>query len=125
MVIYIGVQVLIPAFISGLGDGLAEPVGVKFGRNCFGKDCTYKTHGCCTKYDYVRSIPGSSMVLLSGYLGVSFAWGDYTPWQFVIAMIIVPPVGCIVEAKAPHTLDNPFIGVIVGIVATSILYIPW
>ncbi len=119
--------ILIPAFICGFGDGLAEPVGVKFGRNgCgTGKDCTYKTHGCCTKYDYVRSVPGSSMVLLSGYLGVGFAFNGYTRWQFIIAMIIVPPLGCIVEAKAPHSMDNPFIALIVGVVATAILYIPY
>eukprot|EP01084_Bolivina_argentea_P086107 155646_1 len=119
-----GVFVLIPALVSGLGDGLAEPVGVKFGRNgCgTGKDCTYKTHGCCTKYDYVRSVPGSSMVLLSGYIGVALCYNQYTMWQFIIAMLIVPPVGCITEAKAPHTMDNPFIALIVGSVATVILY---
>ena len=116
-------MVLIPAFIGGLGDGLAEPVGVKFGKNCFGKDCTYKVRGCCTPYDYVRSVPGSSMVLISGYLGVAFTWNDYTTLQFIIAMIIIQPLGCIVEEKAPHTLDNPFIALIIGVVATAILYI--
>ena len=116
-----GVMVLIPAFISGLGDGLAEPVGVNFGRTgCgTGRDCTYRTHGCCTKHDYVRSVPGSSMVLLSGYLGVGLAYSQYTTWQFVIAMVFIPPLGCVVEAKAPHTLDNP------SIACTAILYIPW
>eukprot|EP01083_Nonionella_stella_P146358 460203_1 len=121
-----GLQILIPTIIGGFGDGLAEPVGVKFGSNCCGKDNRYKAHGCCTKYDYTRSVAGSSMVLLSGYLGVAvvYSMARYTMWQFVIAMVIVPPIGCIVEAKAPHTLDNPFIAAIVGIVATSILYIP-
>eukprot|EP00485_Elphidium_margaritaceum_P002584 CAMPEP_0202694946 /NCGR_PEP_ID=MMETSP1385-20130828/8670_1 /ASSEMBLY_ACC=CAM_ASM_000861 /TAXON_ID=933848 /ORGANISM="Elphidium margaritaceum" /LENGTH=387 /DNA_ID=CAMNT_0049350887 /DNA_START=75 /DNA_END=1238 /DNA_ORIENTATION=- len=119
-----GVQVLIPTFISGIGDGLAEPVGVKFGKNCCGRDCRYKTHGCCSKYDYVRSVPGSLMVLLSGYLGVLVAQSQYSTWQFVIAMIFIPPLGTVVEAKAPHTLDNPFIAIIVGVAATSILYIP-
>eukprot|EP01083_Nonionella_stella_P262660 892960_1 len=119
-----GLQILIPTIIGGLGDGLAEPVGVKFGKDCCGIDNRYTTHGCCTKYDYTRSVAGSSMVLLSGYVGVALAYPAYTMWQFVIAMVIVPPIGCIVEAKAPHTLDNPFIAAITGIVATSILYIP-
>ena len=65
------------------------------------------------------------MVLLSGYLGVALAYNDFTTVQFIIAMIFIPPLGAIVEAKAPHTLDNPFIAAIVGIAATAILYIPW
>merc|ERR1712129_684183 len=118
---------LIPVFVGGLGDGLAEPVGVNFGKNgCrTGRDCTFRTHGCCTKHDYTRSVPGSAMVLLSGFVGVAAALNDFTTWQFIAAMIIIPPLGTIVEAKAPHTLDNPFIVLFVGAASFGILQIPY
>lgn len=120
------IQIIIPAVISGLGDGLAEPIGVLFGKNgCYtGIDCTYKVFGCCTRNQYTRSIPGSFMVLLSGYLGCVLAKTGYTDYQFLFAMILIPPIGCIVEAKSPHTLDQPLISLVVGIVAIAISYIP-
>eukprot|EP00483_Globobulimina_turgida_P012111 UN12133 len=112
------IMVLVPQIVLGLGDGLAEPVGVKWGRNH-----QYRTTACCSKHKYVRSYPGSAMVLLSGYLGVGVAYSAYTLNQFIIAMAVVPIIGTVVEAKAPHTLDNPCITLFVGIAATLPLYI--
>ena len=98
--------ILIPQIVNGIGDGLAEPIGVKFGRNH-----QYKTKAWCSKNLYVRSYQGSAMVLLSGFLAliyVMIAYNEYTLGQFIIALVFVPIIGTIVEAKAPHTLDNPF-----------------
>ena len=52
---------IIPTIINGFGDGLAEPVGRRWGGNY-----QYIVYGCCTEYKYVRSYPGSLMVWLSG-----------------------------------------------------------
>ena len=114
---------LIVVFVGGLGDGLAEPVGVNFGKNgCgTGKDCTFRTRGCCSKNDYTRSLPGSSMVFLSGVIGVACAHEEFTRWQLLAAFLIIPMLGTIVEAKAPHTLDNPFIVFFVGGASVGIL----
>merc|ERR1712083_975073 len=96
--------VLIPTIIGGFGDGLAEPVGRKWGANY-----QYKTHGCCTEYDYVRSYPGSFTVWIVGVIAVAICFDAFTTIQFVIAIVVIPILETVVEAKAPHTLDNPFI----------------
>ncbi len=45
--------------VNVVGDGLAEPVGVYFGKH------RYKTRGCFNKTQYERSFEGSSCVVLS------------------------------------------------------------
>ena len=111
--------ILVPTIIGGFGDGLAEPVGRKWGANY-----QYRTHGCCTEYDYVRSYPGSLMVWISGIVAVGFNFAEFSTIQFVIAMVIIPIVGTVTEAKAPHTMDNPFIVLFVGITVMLIAAIP-
>jgi len=111
--------ILVPTIIGGFGDGLAEPVGRKWGGNY-----QYKTHGCCTQYDYVRSYPGSAMVWLSGIVAVAFNFEEFTTIQFVIGMVVIPLMGTVVEAKAPHTLDNPFIVLFVGATVMAVAAIP-
>ena len=118
-VIALETVVLIPTIIGGFGDGLAEPVGRKWGANY-----QYKTHGCCTQYDYVRSYPGSFMVWLSGIIAVGFNFEEFTTIQFIIGMLVIPVMGTVVEAKAPHTLDNPFIVLFVGITVMAVAAIP-
>jgi dolichol kinase len=50
--------VLIPVLVHGIGDGLAEPVGVRFGRH------KYATRSLFSKRRYTRSIEGSACVLI-------------------------------------------------------------
>ena len=111
--------ILVPTIITGFGDGLAEPVGRKWGGNY-----QYETHGCCTEYNYVRSYPGSFMVWLSGFLAVGMHYSEFTTMQFVIGMIVIPIVGIVTEAKAPHTMDNPFIVLFVGFTVMAVAAIP-
>ena len=110
---------LISTVINGFGDGLAEVVGRKWGANY-----QYKTHGCCTEYDYVRSYPGSFMVWRSGIVGVAINFGTFTTIQFVIAMVVIPVIGTVTEAKAPHTMDNPFITLFCGLSVLIIASLP-
>ena len=102
----------IPMFITAFGDGLAEPVGVKFGRH------KYEVMSLFTEKVYTRSLEGSSMVTLSTiatfvifrYL---FSWN-----QFFILIMVMPFLMTLTEAKAPHTWDNPFL----YLVASKVIY---
>ena len=55
-----GNLVFIIVFITGIGDGLAEPVGITWGKH------KYSTQGCFSPRKYTRSWEGSACVFLSG-----------------------------------------------------------
>ena len=54
----------IPTFVVGFGDGLAEPVGVRFGRH------KYQTTALFTDRVYTRSLEGSACVLIASIVAV-------------------------------------------------------
>ena len=58
--------VLIFVFVTGIGDGLAEPVGVYFGKR--GNTHQYKVRSCTSTKKYIRSYEGSTCVWLSGHI---------------------------------------------------------
>ena len=49
----------IPVMTTGIGDGLAEPVGIAWGKH------KYKTRGLCSPKLYTRSYEGSFTVYIS------------------------------------------------------------
>ncbi len=57
--------VLIPILINIIGDGLAEPVGIRFGKH------EYKTRALFTNKTYVRTFEGSACVLITGFVAVA------------------------------------------------------
>lgn len=94
--------IYIPLLILIFGDGLAEPVGIRFGRH------KYTTYAFFSRRKYVRSLEGSACVLLASVIVVLmhrqfFLW----PMQFVVALIAVPVIMTLVEAFSPHTWDTP------------------
>jgi phytol kinase len=91
----------IPIFTHGIGDGLAEPVGVRFGRH------RYTTWALFTRKRYVRSLEGSACVLLVGILTVAIFRGGFSPAQFWVALLTTPLLMTIAEAVSPHTWDTP------------------
>ncbi len=93
--------VLIPILIYGIGDGLAEPVGVRFGRH------KYRSYALFTHKSYVRTLEGSAVVLLSGLAVVAAFHSFFTSLQFIVAMAVIPPLLTLVEAYSPHTWDSP------------------
>ncbi|GIT17101.1 MAG: hypothetical protein CM1200mP38_7580 [Dehalococcoidia bacterium] len=95
--------VLIPILINVIGDGLAEPVGVRFGTH------EYKTKALFTNKEYVRTLEGSACVLITGFIVVAMHFDYFTTIQFVLAMLIVPIVMTLTEAYSPHTWDTPFL----------------
>ena len=142
---------LIVVLINGLGDGLAEPVGVKFGGyEPFGKSLKYKTRGYWLetekvnnnldskcgpgswfnfriklKHDYfTRSYPGSFMVWLVSFISILALNNPFTTDQLVIAAIFVPPLMTLTEAFSPRTWDSPFLFLVGSLLLTIIIELP-
>jgi len=95
--------IYITVLVAGIGDGLAEPVGVRFGRH------PYRTRALFTDRLYTRSLEGSACVLASGFLAVLLLRGQLDGPQFVLALAIIPLAMTLAEAWSPHTWDGPFL----------------
>ena len=95
--------VLIPILINVVGDGLAEPVGVRFGTH------EYRTRALFISKEYVRTLEGSACVLITGFIVVAMHFEYFTTTQFILSMLLVPMVMTLTEAYSPHTWDTPFL----------------
>jgi phytol kinase len=95
--------VLIPILINIVGDGLAEPVGIRFGTH------EYKTKALFTSKEYVRTLEGSACVLITGFIVVAMHFEYFTTTQFILSMLLVPIIMTLTEAYSPHTWDTPFL----------------
>ncbi len=93
----------VPILINGIGDGLAEPVGVKFGRH------PYQTRALFTRKKYVRTIEGSACIFLTSIAVLVYFHDLFTPAQLVASLFILPPAMTLAEAFSPHTWDTPFL----------------
>ncbi|MBM3250578.1 MAG: hypothetical protein FJZ09_07080 [Candidatus Omnitrophica bacterium] len=96
----------IPILIGTFGDGLAEPVGVRFGK------CRYMTCAIFTKRKYIRTLEGSLTVFISSILITAFFYPFFNAAQFIALIITLPITMTLVEAFAPHTWDNPLMSLI-------------
>lgn len=95
--------ITIPIFIYGIGDGLAEPVGVRFGRH------KYRVPALFTKKQYYRTLEGSACVFLTSLIVMLFYYPYFTHPQFVAGLVLVPVLMTLAEALSPHTWDSPLI----------------
>ena len=95
--------VVIPILINAIGDGLAEPIGVRFGKN------EYTTKALFTNKEYVRTLEGSACVLITGFIVVAMHFDYFSTTQFILSMLIVPLAMTLTEAYSPHTWDTPFL----------------
>jgi len=95
--------ILIPILVNGIGDGLAEPVGVRFGR------LKYKTYALFSKIKYERTVEGSACVFFTSVIVIIFFQSGFTSSEFICALIVFPIVMTLAEAFAPHTWDSPFL----------------
>ena len=93
--------VVIPILIYGIGDGLAEPVGVRFGRH------KYQTFALFSRRTYIRTLEGSAMVFITGLVVVAAFYNYFSTLQFIVAMAVIPLLLTLVEAFSPHTWDSP------------------
>jgi len=99
--------VFIPILINALADGLAEPVGIRFGKN------KYKTRACLSTVEYERSYEGSFCVFIVSFIIIMF----YLPYlhtnQYIFCLLTIPILTTLTEAYSPHTWDSPLITLIV------------
>ena len=102
--------VTIIALVNTVGDGLAEPIGIYFGKH------RYKTRGCFNNTAYERSYEGSSCVFMSSIIFTSIFWYAFqTRVQFWLSIVSLPVIMAFTEALSPHTIDACFIHIIGGI----------
>jgi dolichol kinase len=105
---------LIPILINGVGDGLAEPVGVRWGRH------HYRVRALNGGRVYTRSLEGSACVLVVGVLTILLFHGSLTAPQFWLALAVVPLAMTLAEAFSPHTWDTPFLFLTGGVLLLAI-----
>jgi len=98
-------------FITGIGDGLAEPVGIAFGKH------KYWTSALGSNRKYQRSLEGSCCLFLGSlYFTTMFWYAFENQYQFWITMVVLPPLMTYAEAVSPHTMDTPFLMGLGGLV---------
>jgi dolichol kinase len=107
----------LPALINGIGDGLAEPVGIRFGKH------SYSTRALFSKKRYKRTIEGSACVFITSAMVVLLLSSNFNHCQFISAFIFVPVIMTLAEAFAPHTWDSPVLYAVAGILVFLILQI--
>ena len=91
-------------WVTGVGDGLAEPVGIWLGTH------KYRARSCMEKTYYQRSYEGSACVFLvtvACVVGLYASFHNF--WQFFAALMTMPTAMALAEALAPHTMDPPFL----------------
>ena len=107
-----GRLVFIPILINGLGDGLAEPVGVRFGKH------KYRTSSCLSNRVYTRSYEGSLCVFVVSLITVACYYNHLNLNQYIFCLLTIPITSTFVEAVAPHTWDSPLIYLAVLVLLT-------
>ncbi len=108
---------LIISLINGIGDGLAEPVGIRFGTH------KYASRALFSKKKHVRSIEGSACVFVTSIVVLLAFAASFTPLQLLIALVSIPLTMTIMEAIAPHTWDNPFLFLTCGLLLLAMTFI--
>ncbi len=100
--------IMIPNLINEFGDGLAEPVGIRFGRHKYKAKALWHD-GKFWNGEFQRSLEGSAMVFLTSII-VLFAYQDlFSVSQLVVAFLLIPITMTLAEAFSPHTNDGPFL----------------
>ncbi|ETV89713.1 hypothetical protein, variant [Aphanomyces astaci] len=108
---------LLVVAIAIIGDGLAEPVGLNWGRHKF-------TVCWCSARRRCRSWEGCATVYLSTMVLVAWGRGSFhSIHQVLAAMLVMPPVLMLAEAVVPHTFDTPVLVLVTGGVLVGILQV--
>jgi len=97
----------IAILITVFGDGLAEPIGIRFGKH------KYTTYSIFPIKKFVRSLEGSLTVFITGIIVIFIFKHSFNNTQFLIALTTIPIAMTLTEAFSPHTLDNPLL-IIIG-----------
>lgn len=111
----IAALISIPLVVTGVGDGLAEPVGIRFGKH------TYRVPSLAKDRIYLRSIEGSACVFIVAILTVACVYPIVTFNQWLTLLVLVPTIMTAAEAFAPHTWDAPFLYLAAGLTIAGVM----
>ena len=101
-----GRAILIPIVVNVFGDGLAEPVGIRFGRHKYRARALWYDGKCCAR-GVKRTVEGSAMVYLSASgCGAGVRTARLLATQYALAMAALPPV---MTSRKPTRRTWPFI----------------
>ena len=100
--------VAIPLIVTGVGDGLAEPVGVRFGKH------RYRVPSLAAGRVYHRTLEGSGCVWVVALITVAAAAWRQPPIAYAALLAIVPASMTLAEAVSPHTWDAPLLYAVGG-----------
>jgi len=95
--------IFIPILINALADGLAEPVGIRFGKH------KYKTKGCLSNKEFERSYEGSFCVFIVSFIIICSYYNYMYLNQFIFSVFTIPILITLTEALSPHTWDSPLL----------------
>ena len=115
-----GKLILIPIIINVFGDGLAEPIGVRFGRHKFRVPALWYDGKCCSG-NFHRTYEGSACVYFVTLFSIFPFEKSLSSKQFIALVSILPPIMTLSEAWAPHTWDNPFM-TLMGTLTIFVVY---
>lgn len=103
--------IFIPIAVNNIGDGLAEPIGVAWGKHKYATTALYHK-GRFFHSKFTRSYEGSACVFVTTFIVVAANYNAFNPTQFWTTFAILPFLMTIAEAKAPHTNDGPFLALV-------------
>jgi len=108
------------AIVVGVGDGIAEPIGTRFGKHI------YKIPGFGKARQRVRSIEGSAAVALGTFVSIIGLMSFTVNFDLLRSLTTAATVAlgtAVVEAVTPHGLDNFTIAVTVAGLFVSLNYL--
>jgi dolichol kinase len=106
----------IPTIVNVFGDGLAEPVGVRFGRR------RYHVRALFSDQRYTRSDAGSLCVFVSGVVAVLLLSEQLSAPQLWVGLAVIPLLMMLTEALSPHTWDTPFLFLVGGFLSLGLVW---
>ncbi|MCT2386078.1 hypothetical protein [Erwinia pyrifoliae] len=95
-----------------LGDGLAEPVGVRFGKH------KYAVKGFFIEKTFYRSYEGSLVVFLTALILSLIFLHNFHGIGTALMVLLFPLAMTLTEAKSPHTWDTPFLFFVGNLIIT-------
>ncbi|HAY4298183.1 TPA: hypothetical protein JZ877_002681 [Escherichia coli] len=95
-----------------LGDGLAEPVGVRFGKH------KYAVKGFFIDKKFYRSYEGSMVVYSVALILALVFMQSFHGVGLAIIVILFPLAMTLTEARSPHTWDTPFLFFVGNLIIT-------
>lgn len=100
--------IMIPNLINEFGDGLAEPVGIRFGKHKY-RTRSLWYQGKFWNGEFERSLEGSAMVYIISIVVLLMYQDLFTSTQLIISLILLPVIMTVAEAFSPHTNDGPLL----------------